>query len=401
MSVDNDEGAMADRAVVLDLDQGMKPVQQVSIIVRSMARDTLAATLASIAASDYRPLQIVLVNARGGYIQAPVLPTDNLELKLANQGGEALERSAAANLGLTCSSGSLALFLDDDDLIDPDHICRLASCLIENPEAVAAYTGVRLVDHSGATIREQNEIWEPDRLQGMNFLPIHAVMFRLYSVLGHASFDTRLPLMEDWDFWCQLARLGKFVHLVGCSATYNVGLGQSGLSENRDISSMLNAHAQVLERLRQRDPLAPSRALFWFDTALAHVQREKQQEADNLASANRYIADLEQRVRHEESDNAMLQLTQQQLRLTESRYQAELDNLRQLQLDTAQQLAAANQQLQILDERQNQLEKELHMKNSELAIADAALAHVLASRSWQLTAPLRTLAQALQNLVKH
>ena len=373
-----------------------------------MARDTLAATLGSIVASDYRPLQIVLVNAKGGMIPAPTLPSHGLQLTLENQGGAALGRSAAANLGLAGSQGSLALFLDDDDLIDADHIARLASFLAAHPDAAAAYTGVRLVDRDGTIVREQNEPWEPARLQGMNFLPIHGVMFRLPYALKHAAFDLGLPLMEDWDFWNQLARQGSFVRLEGCSATYNIGLGKSGLSENRDHAAMLTAHAQVLERLRQKDPLAPSRALFWFDTALAHVQREKRQEVANLVSANGYIVELEQRVRREESVNAtlrqeqeMLQKQQEQLQHAAATWQVDLEQARHLQLQADQQLTAANEQLQALNKQLSQLEIELRAKHSELAITDAALTQVLTSRSWQLTAPLRALARTLRNLVRH
>lgn len=373
----------------------------VSIIVRSMARDTLAATLGSIVASDYRPLQIVLVNAKGGTILAPTLPPQGLQLTLENQGGAALGRSAAANLGLASSQGSLALFLDDDDLVDADHITRLASFLAAHPDAAAAYTGVRLVDRDGTIVREQNEPWEPARLQGMNFLPIHGVMFRLPYALKHAAFDLGLPLMEDWDFWNQLARQGGFVRLEGCSATYNIGLGESGLSENRDHAAMLAAHAKALERLRQEDPLAPSRALFWFDTALAHVQQEKRQEATNLASANGYIGDLEQRVRHEESISAALRQAQGQLQLAAAEHQVEMENIRQAQQQLSRQLAAANKHQQRLSEQLSQLETELRAKRSELASVNAILERMLASSSWQLTAPLRALARTLRNLVRH
>lgn len=387
----------------------MPSKQQISIIVRSMARSTLASTLDSIVASDYRPLQIVLVNAKGGPIQTLALPANGIELTLANMEGVQLGRAAAANLGLACSTGALALFLDDDDLIDSTHISRLASCLSAHPEALAAYTGVRLVDHAGNIVREQNEYWELNRLQGMNFLPIHAVMFRLPEVRKHASFDANLRLMEDWDFWNQLARRGNFIRLEGCSATYNIGLGESGLSENRDHASMLAAHAQVLERQRQIDPLAPSRALFWFDTALAHVQQEKQREAANLASANCYIVELEQRVRHEESIRAKLQREhgelqrqlQEHIQKAEASRLAAQENLRQLQQQTSQQIAAANDKLQMLSSELRQRQTELSAKLSELALAEATLERLLTSRSWKLTAPLRALATTLRNLVKH
>ncbi len=380
----------------------------VSIIVRSMERDTLSATLLSIIASDYRPLELVLVNAKGGVVQLPSLPPHDLHLTLENQAGAALGRSAAANLGLAACQGSLALFLDDDDFIDTNHITRLASLLVAHPDAAAGYTGVRLVNREGIVVREQNEPWELARLQGMNFLPIHAVMFRLAYARTHASFDPDLPLMEDWDFWNQLAQQGLIIRLEGCSATYNIGLGESGLSENRDHSAMLTMHAKVLERLRQTDPLAPSRALFWFDTAVAHLQQEKRQQAANLDSANSYIVLLEQRVRQEEATSTALSLERtklleqhEQTKLDSTTWRMKLEQAQQRQLQYDEQILLINEQLKMLTHQLSQQEIELRTTRSELAIADATLSKMVASRSWRLTAPLRALAKTLRNLVNH
>jgi glycosyltransferase involved in cell wall biosynthesis len=100
-----------------------------------------------------------------------------INARLHNVSGPPLDRALAANAGLAQCTGEFALMLDDDDTLDPEHIQILATTLIEHPTALASYTGVRLVDRQGKVLREVNEEWEPDRLLGMNFLPIHAVMF--------------------------------------------------------------------------------------------------------------------------------------------------------------------------------------------------------------------------------
>jgi hypothetical protein len=45
--------------------------------------------------------------------------------------GIALGRSAAANLGLRSVTGEMALVLDDDDLLAPDHVANLVGALHE------------------------------------------------------------------------------------------------------------------------------------------------------------------------------------------------------------------------------------------------------------------------------
>lgn len=72
------------------------------------------------------------------------------------------------------------------------------------------------------------------------------------------------------------ATLGDFVRLPGCSATYRLQHGESGLSGWRDKQAMYFAHSLVLDKIRLVDATGVSRALFWFDTALNHVQGEKE-----------------------------------------------------------------------------------------------------------------------------
>ena len=78
----------------------------------------------SLAASTYRRLEVVLVNDGG----AQPLPPDGFALPLvrveldSNRG-----RAAAANAGVAAARGHYVLFLDDDDLIAPEHVETLVT----------------------------------------------------------------------------------------------------------------------------------------------------------------------------------------------------------------------------------------------------------------------------------
>lgn len=363
--------------------------------------------LKSVHSAASMPLEVVLVNARGGHHLEPGELGIELPCRLLNQGGNALERALAANLGLMESRGDFLLFLDDDDLVDADHLSRLLACLNDNEAALAAYTGVRLVDAAGNVLRELNEAWEPERLLGMNFLPIHAVMFRAEKVRDSIAFDPSLRLMEDWDFWVRLASKGNFVRLPGCSATYRLEHGESGLSGQRDKDAMYLSHALVLEKIRASDRSGISRALFWFDTALNHLQGEKAVLEASLGSANAYVARLEQRVQTEEATTIQLSrmnemlVTERDLALAEvghirSAYDAVSRALATTQNDITLTLSLTKDELASAQHELATREEELALARNELANARNSVTLLLESTSWRITAPLRALVKMIR-----
>ncbi|MBK7416031.1 MAG: glycosyltransferase [Dechloromonas sp.] len=391
------------------------PPIKVSIIIRSMGRACLREALLSVANAAFAPLEVILVNARGGHHDEPSHSDERLRFRLVNQGGAALERAPAANSGLLESTGEFVQFLDDDDLVDVDHLARLVACLSAHPDAIAAYTGVRLLDAQGNALRELNEAWEPERLLGMNFLPIHAVMFRGERVRRHLSFDPSLRLMEDWDFWRQLAMLGDFVRLPGCSATYRLQHGESGLSGWRDKQAMYFAHSLVLDKIRLVDATGVSRALFWFDTALNHVQGEKEALATDLKSANSYVVALEQRVRLEEATSIHFRHANEVLVSERNAALVEVDKMRCAHDDIAIKLAATQSDITAAasnglrpklgttkmncDAKKGDIDELVTTRNEDTneAISRRALALVLESTSWKITAPFRRLVTKIRH----
>ncbi len=158
---------------------------------------------------------------------------DKVDLRLVNQDGAQLDRPAAANLALTHARGEWLIFLDDDDLFEPEHVARLCAAVAQAPEVLAAYAGVRLLGEDGRGVGVLDEPFDSARLWMANFLPIHAVLFSRQVVELGLRFDESLPVYEDWDFWRRLSLERPFLHVPGVSATYRL-MGSSGLSAQAD-----------------------------------------------------------------------------------------------------------------------------------------------------------------------
>jgi glycosyltransferase involved in cell wall biosynthesis len=226
------------------------PIDLVSVITRSMDRSTLQETLDSIAAQTYPNIEVILVNARGDGHSEYGEKCGEFPLRMVRSNGP-LQRSSAANLGLDSAQGTYALFLDDDDWLDPDHIEALVAALAENKNTPAAYAGVRFTStRESIEFSVINEAFNPIRLLHGNFIPIHAVLFRKNLAQRGCRFDESLALYEDWDFWLQVARFGPFLHLDRVSAGYRSD-GGSGAGPSVGEDTVQAARDRIFEKWRQ------------------------------------------------------------------------------------------------------------------------------------------------------
>ncbi|HNX52002.1 MAG TPA: glycosyltransferase family 2 protein, partial [Thermoanaerobaculaceae bacterium] len=222
----------------------------VSIIVRTMGRAELGEALASLAVQTGTRVEVVVVDARGTPPVEFPAACGRFPVRVVHRGRH-LGRSAAANAGLEEVTGDLLGFLDEDDLVDADHLDRLVRELVAHPDVTLAYAGVRTSTDGLQGPLDLNRPFDHLELMRGNFIPIHAALFRRRPVDEGCRFDEGLDAFEDWDFWLQLAERGPFLHVDRVSATYRVGggslIGLSGSDEER-----ARGRASVYEKWKVR-----------------------------------------------------------------------------------------------------------------------------------------------------
>ena len=361
----------------------------VSVIIRSMNRPSLIDAIASVAAQTYPNIEIIVVNACGGLHPQPAHPAERLALLVVGQVGETpapggtetclpLDRSAAANLGLRSLQGEFGLFLDDDDLLQPTHLHNLLTALQGQVNAAAAYSGVRVEGPGGQWLRDYDTPWQRERLWGINYLPIHAVLFRISAVRAiDAHFDEQLPVMEDWDFWCQLSHHAPFVHVPGIGATYRQGLGTSQLGDAQHVNYWAPWHRRILEQHASRwGADEQSATLAWHAVTLDRVEQENQQlqlEHAHLQAARAQLQDIQEQL---QATRIQLQDTQQQLQATRTQLQDTEEQLQatRIQLkDTQQQLQATRIQLQDGSAQLHESHTQLQITRAQLHVSQVQL----------------------------
>ena len=230
---------------------------RLSVVLRTKDRpQLLAEALASLAASSYRRAEVVLVNDGGEPPGLPAdfpLPIERVELA-TNQG-----RAAAANAGVAAASGDYVTFLDDDDLVEPEHLATLAGLVRAAGVRIAysdAAVGVYELDAAEGWRCAERRLpysrdFDPELLLFDNYIPFNTLLVERGLFAEAGDFDRELPFFEDWDYLIRLSALTPFHHLarVTCEYRHFRGGGHHVLGDSsRRRADFLEMKARVLAK---------------------------------------------------------------------------------------------------------------------------------------------------------
>jgi len=348
----------------------------VSVLIRSMDRPPLGEALNSVSVQTYPHIEIVLVNALGKEHRHPSQPVSRFPVHFLDS-VLPRSRSEAANVAVSSACGRFCLFLDDDDLIAPDHVSRLVAAVLGSRDVRVAYTGVEALDASQKRISLFDDPFSAIRLVEENYLPIHAVLFERALFEEGCRFDQSLDVYEDWDFWLQLSRRTDFRHVPGVSATYRIGGGSDvGLAPN--VMRQSEARKRIYEKWSAVLKADDYEALYFYHKrAQEALHRQLHELGDVLDHAREALGQA-----GHELDGIRHELEETRHELEETRHELE---------GTRHELEGTRHEL---EGTRHELEKTCHeMKETRHGLADAHrdTQSLLHSRSWRITTPLRRL----------
>lgn len=212
----------------------LKPL--VSVIVRTSEsrRGCLSLAVDSVLKQTYKTVELVLVENGSSSLDTWVeqFRTDT-SMAISYYNLEEADRCLAGNLGLSKSKGSYCCFLDDDDILYPEHLSVLVDELEKNPLAGAAYSVAEEVPTNISsytpfvyTEEEKRIIYRREFSRGTlfvrNYLPIQSVLFRKSLYEEHGGFHRHLEKLEDWNLWCRYASNSDFIFIDRVTSFYRV-----------------------------------------------------------------------------------------------------------------------------------------------------------------------------------
>ena len=379
---------------------------KISVIIRTTGRPSLRRAIESVEQQNRSDVEIVAVAAR-----PDLAPPESAVCAIHWFPTEApLHRCAAANIGLGAAQGRYLIFLDDDDWFGAGHLQKLVDALDRAPDAVLAHTGVRMESETGELLVEFDSPFEPWQLMAAPRMPIHAALFRRWAVkTGGCQFDPQFDVYEDWDFWLQLQKVGRFIHVPGASAVYlhsatgsgvqSISYGDDpyrklwrkwgGLYESSWLVSLFE-HVSQLPALEQQ--LDARRAEVGQLTSALDARRAELDAARAELDVTR--AGLDATRADLDATRADLDATRADLDATRANLDAARAEVGQLTSDVGASRAEAAElsaELAAAGDRERSLQ-------AQLASVDGALNAVLNSRTWRLTAGPRRLVENLRRL---
>lgn len=197
-----------------------------AISVVTAARDVrpfIGQTVASVLSQTLDDVEMILVDdaSTDGTADAAVAGGDPRLRVVRTAAPSGVGR--ARNLGLAMCRAPYVVFLDGDDLLEPDALERMLRVLEGAPDRVACFGHHVRIAEDGSPFEAAPPAFKvlPDRDTLRHLLAKNvivnggAICIRTDAARAVGGYRTDLPLGEDWEFWCRLAARGDFATLPG------------------------------------------------------------------------------------------------------------------------------------------------------------------------------------------
>lgn len=228
---------------------------QISVIIPTHYRnDLLPEAIESVAAQEYEPVELIVVDDSGEGHARPVLEEyddviDQPIVKDQNGGW-----AAAYTAGIEASTGEYIQFLDDDDRLLPGKLPKTATVLQENPAVGVSYCGVRWGDEVrlpkpdvSGDILEEAMLFQTFPLWTGSMLMERDVLVDCMPLAGLGEDDDLEIELGDTDLKIELAKRTKVDYVNECLVFYRRGENKlwTGLRKFRKVKQNVE-HQQEL-----------------------------------------------------------------------------------------------------------------------------------------------------------
>ncbi len=205
---------------------------RVSIITRTYQgrNKWLKECISSVMNQTYAHIEHIVVEDGGDSMQTLV---DEIHQRYSNSFYrlnyyplEKIGRSRAGNRGLEMATGQWLMFLDDDDLIMPDHVQVLLAELLADSQLDASYSLAWDVQTQVCGQHDDKQPFYRERfyetsaryyqpfsraqLLEQNYIPIQAILFKRELFTQYGGFDEQIEYLEDWLLWSKFALQHQF-----------------------------------------------------------------------------------------------------------------------------------------------------------------------------------------------
>lgn len=201
----------------------------------------LQASLESLLAQDYEPLEVVVCDDGSTDGTADILASfPSLTVVRQEQGGAAAARNAA----VAASSGELVAFFDADDLWPPNRVSLQAQYLLDHPEAACVLGRQEWMNPPPWLTR--------DAVYGdLDGIPLLSAMIRrrVFDELG--GFDVSFRVAEDTDLLIRMRERGVELAILPEVVLYRRFHGANLTADRSSPQSLVRSLRQKLERERR------------------------------------------------------------------------------------------------------------------------------------------------------
>lgn len=223
---------------------------RVSVIVPTYNRlHTLHETLASLEQQTFRDIEVVVVNDAGHDI-TPVVEGFSQTLSLCVcRHSENKGLPASRNTGIRSARGELIAYVDDDDVLYPNHVETLVRAIEISKFSVVYSNAVHLQYRNDATgrIAVSRDVpysfdFSRDRFLYENYTPVLCVMHKRTCLDVVGMFDeTFRYALEDWELWVRMSQQYDFLHVDAVTCEFRTCVDPEKLAAQNRRAFYTNA----------------------------------------------------------------------------------------------------------------------------------------------------------------